>query len=512
MNSANPAAAPPPDPIDALNDFPDRLSPIVVKELRQGLRQPSFVILFLFLQSILALAVISALFSVSSAPLQNRVQMGGVISGFFFALFALSVLVIQPLRALNALSSERRDSTIDLLLLTRLDAWRVVFGKWMSLVTQSGLIFVAILPYLLMRYFLGGMNLLGELGSLAALFLLGGMMCAAGVALSAVKSIILRVIFAIIGGIGFLVLLQSGGFYFAYSSVGGGPLGMGVLPSTSDTVLYLIGGVLLVAFITHAALEFAATRIAPPAENRSTRKRLIALTALLVIPAVFAVPDLLLRFPVYLSLAVISGVTLADALSENPRYMGRMKGISLWTLRPGWPSGAVFGLMVLGACALWGIGIAAASGHMASYDRETHAGLMQVVGVCLLMIAQPALWVALIRPHDPDPASLYLTGLWASLALGIVLLTVGTVTDTHQTICYLFFVVFPVLGFGLLDNPNGQMAAVMFICAAAYLSIAAWIGYRVWKSPAGSAPPAGPQTGPEPDATQEPPAAQGTDI
>ncbi len=485
------AASPslPADPIEALCDFSDRHSPIVVKELRQGLRQPSFVILFLFLQTVLALAVISALFSVSSSNLSSRVNMGNVISGFFFGLFGLSVLVIQPLRALGALSSERRDSTIDLLLLTKLNAWRIVFGKWLCLVTQSALLLVAMLPYLMMRYFLGGMNIFAELGMLAALFLLGAMVCAAGIGMSAAHSVILRVIFAVAGVFAFVATLQGFGMLFVYTRFSGSSPTIGSMLGTSDWVWFTTGGLLLTAFLTHAFLEFGATRIAPPAENRSTRKRLVALAALLVIPAVFAIPDADGRFPCYLSLLLIAPVAMADALSENPRHVRRMKRSSLWMLRPGWPSGAAFGLVVLGLCALWGLFLSFSFTNSSGFDADDHLRLLHSVGVCLLMVAQPVLLIALLRPQESEPANLYLTSLLGSLALGLVLLMIGAVVDQEDTLCHVLFPVFPVLGLGMLDDPSDGKVVAVFVTTALYLTAAALVGYRLWQPFAVSAPP-----------------------
>ena len=482
------ASTSPPDPIAALCDFSDRHSPIVVKELRQGLRQPSFVILFLFLQSVLALAVISALFSVSTAGLTSRVNMGNVISGFFFGLFGLAVFVIQPIRALNSLSTERRDSTIDLLLLTRLNAWRIVFGKWLSLVTQSALLLVAMLPYLMMRYFLGGMNLFAELGLLTALFLLGAMMCAAGIGMSAVRSIILRVIFAVAGVIAFLILIQGFGAMFVFSRLA--PAGaFGALMKTSDWIALVAGGLLLTAFLTHAFLEFGATRIAPPAENRSTRKRIIALAALAVIPALFAIPETAGRLPCYLALWLIGPVAMADALSENPRHVRRMGRWNLWMLRPGWPSGAAFSLVILGLCALSGIYLSSAFTSTLGFSTDMHLRAMQSVGICLLIVAQPVLIIAFFRPHETEPSNLYLTALLGSMALGLVLLMVASVVDSHEALCFVFFPLFPILGFGLIDDPSSGKVVAIFGAAALYLTGAALIGYRLWK-PFATSPPA----------------------
>ena len=86
--------------------------------MRQGLRQASFVILFLFFQSLLAMLMISTLVAVSTSSTGARMEAGSTISYMFFALLALCILGIQPLRGFNSVSSEVKDSTIDLLLLT----------------------------------------------------------------------------------------------------------------------------------------------------------------------------------------------------------------------------------------------------------------------------------------------------------------------------------------------------------------------------------------------------------
>jgi ABC-type transport system involved in multi-copper enzyme maturation permease subunit len=391
MSTATDSTTSPPDKnsLTVLRDFSDRLSPIVVKELRQGLRQPSFVILFLFLQSVLAMAVITSLFAVSSASLSERVQTGNVISGFFFGLFALSVLIIQPLRGLNALSSEIKQKTIDLLLLTKLSAWRIVFGKWLCLNTQSALLLVAILPYLMMRYFLGGMNILSELGGILAMFLVSGVFCAAGVGLSAVRSIILRTIFAILGVIALITMLQGSVFLFAFSR---GPFISGsvsTLMSGSDWTLIITGSVLLAIYLTISFLEFGATRIAPPSENRSTRKRLLALIALFVIPTLFALPEVDSFYMSFIAIVIITALALADALSENPQHVRPMGENSFWMLRPGWPSGALFGLMLLAANIFWLFVLFGLLDSSRGFDSNGQKVVAQLVGTGLLIVSQP---------------------------------------------------------------------------------------------------------------------------
>jgi ABC-type transport system involved in multi-copper enzyme maturation permease subunit len=174
-------------------DFSDRISPMLVKELRQGMRAKTFIMVFLALQTFLALI----LFSAGAASTSDSV--GGTISSIIFTFFSIAVLVIQPLRGTNALSSEVKGNTIDMMVLTRLSAWRIVWGKWIAIISQSALLFVTIIPYLILRYFFGGMNLVAEITALFLVFLTSMALTAVTVGLSGCSSVIIRAVVPIIG-------------------------------------------------------------------------------------------------------------------------------------------------------------------------------------------------------------------------------------------------------------------------------------------------------------------------
>ena len=126
-----------------LDDFSDRLPPMLVKELRQGLRARIFVAVFLGLQLFLGLVMLLA---TTASGLDGA---GQVISQIIFLFFSLAVLVVQPLRGMNALYGEIKSSTIDMMVLTRLSARRIVIGKWAAVVGQTLLLFISIVPYLI---------------------------------------------------------------------------------------------------------------------------------------------------------------------------------------------------------------------------------------------------------------------------------------------------------------------------------------------------------------------------
>ncbi|HEX7262242.1 MAG TPA: hypothetical protein VF258_10545, partial [Luteolibacter sp.] len=148
-----------------LTDFSDKLSPMLVKELRQGMRARGFTMLFITFQGLLAFILLTA------SAVSESDSAGSFASGVIFTLFAGAALLVQPMRGMNALSVEIIGNTIEMMVLTRLSAWRIVFGKWIAIVSQTALILITIIPYLILRYFFGGMVLMGELVFLSLIFL-----------------------------------------------------------------------------------------------------------------------------------------------------------------------------------------------------------------------------------------------------------------------------------------------------------------------------------------------------
>ena len=153
-SATQPATQPAIHPVvSGLKDFSEKFSPVLVKELRQGMRAHSFSVLFLIVQIILGLIVFGLALS------RDTDGSGETMSRFMIGLYAIAVTIVQPLRGMTALHSEIRGNTIDLLVLTKLSAWRITFGKWCSLFAQSLLLLVTLVPYIIMRYFFGGMQL-----------------------------------------------------------------------------------------------------------------------------------------------------------------------------------------------------------------------------------------------------------------------------------------------------------------------------------------------------------------
>jgi hypothetical protein len=336
-----------------LDEFSDRLSPMLVKELRQGLRARTFVILFLAIQALLGVVLLSA---VGSATQESA---GETVSSVIFFFFGMAVLIVQPLRGVGALHQEIKGNTIDLMVLTRLGSWRIVLGKWVAIVSQSALLLAAIAPYLILRYFFGRMNLFAELLLLALVFLGSAAFTAITVGLSAVSSIFIRGLVPLVGAVylagGISAVCFSGGFdeVVEFCSLQEPKSGWALLATLTSF-----------AYFGWSALALGASMIAPLAENHSSTRRVITLLAVLAIGAIGYVADFRREIVAGLLAAVVTPA-IVIALTE-PLYLlppicrpfvrrgaaGRLAGRFLY---PGWPAGVLFtGLLIaVAAAAVW---------------------------------------------------------------------------------------------------------------------------------------------------------------
>ncbi|MBL9153395.1 MAG: hypothetical protein JNK37_12955 [Verrucomicrobiales bacterium] len=329
-----------------LSDFPDRISPMLVKELRQGLRTNLFTVAFVLLQGFMVLCVLIG----ATAPGDNA------SSGFFWFFAVVALVVVMPIRGFGALTSEIQQNTMDLMHLTEMGAWRIVFGKWAAIVAQTLLLVCGILPYLVMRYFFGGIDLFRELIALFWVLVLSMTLTAVTVGFSAFRSVLLR--FTVLGG---LVILSMMGMEAAEKALQIIADPTGATAPRSIVIWTVVSFFFSAVYLSWFMLDLGASRIAPEAENHATRKRVIALLfgggALLLPLAGLDVTACLLLTTVVWSLVCL------DALTERPVMLpsiylpfARRWYLRPWTLLvvPGWHSGILFylfcaGLFTLGA-------------------------------------------------------------------------------------------------------------------------------------------------------------------
>lgn len=139
-----------------MEQLSETLNPIIVKEIRQGLRTKIFWVCFALM--LLGCFVISLVAYGSS--LDRTFTNAG--QGFFFAYFFCLGLVhffIIPYSAYRSLAREREDETWVLLSLTGIGAGRIIRGKLGSFLAQALLYGSSVGPFMLFSYYLNGIDL-----------------------------------------------------------------------------------------------------------------------------------------------------------------------------------------------------------------------------------------------------------------------------------------------------------------------------------------------------------------
>ncbi len=326
---------------------------MLVKELRQGMRTRVFVTIFILFQALMFFIILVAANSIENS------NAGASISNSLFGIFSVIALIIQPLRGMNALSSEIKNNTLELTALTRLNASRIIFGKWTAIASQTALILVTIIPYLIFRYFFGGMQLASELKTLGMIFITSLAFTAFSVGFSNRKTLFSRISQPLVVIFIFLVfstpLSRGGSFSSSSWSFGSG-----------NSYIPIISYICLAAYLGWCSLSYGIASIAPIAENHSTLRRLIALA--LAIAAVFlGMLDSVPMEALFFIFAFITAPAIITALTENPTllppvckpfvkrgFLGKMLGLFLL---PGWPTGTFY-TAILAFITLLGINIA----------------------------------------------------------------------------------------------------------------------------------------------------------
>lgn len=357
------------------HDPSDALSPILVKELRQGMASRAFVLTFLILQLAMVMTLVFAVAGADGGSAANTRE----ASWFFWMIIGATLIFMLPIMGLNALASELKGQTIELISLTRLNSLRIVFGKWVALTFQGFLFLTAILPYFVLRYFVGGINILEELYILFLMAVLSLTISSIAVGISGIRTAFGRIAASVAVVIGTPWLL---GATIAELRPMAGVAGDGWL--VVSTIIAF--GLPIILYF----LEIGASSISPVAENHDARKRTIYLLFCLLLFGCWIALDLEVSIVVHacalagvlVLIRMIHGAPVLVLSLYRPfvRFgiVGRMLG--RWLLYPGWTSGvraAAFGFGIL-LLAIW---------HADAVDSDFGLLLINIVGAILLPAA-----------------------------------------------------------------------------------------------------------------------------
>lgn len=179
------------------SDLPEGFDPMTVKELRQSLRRGSFVYPFLGIQ---VLSVVAMIMEFKFGHDSEATKFAGMLnpvmlatSGPFWMVVAAICLLLMPMAGVVLMGQELEEGNHELLLLTKLDRWKIVFGKFVTLWGLCALTFISLLPYVVVRYLIGGIEWRHE--AACSLTILGGsaILCAGAIGASAFKRPAVRV-------------------------------------------------------------------------------------------------------------------------------------------------------------------------------------------------------------------------------------------------------------------------------------------------------------------------------
>ncbi len=407
---------------------------MLVKELRQGLRARTFVAVFLGLQLFLALVM---LFATTASGVNGA---GNVVSRIIFLFFMLAVLVVQPLRGINALFGEIKSSTIDLMVLTRLSARRIVFGKWAAIVGQTLLLFVSIVPYLILRYFFGGMNLFAEMLALSSVLILSVCLTGLSVGVSANRAILIRGLLPLAVAVFFLfstfgICLDNGFEYLLRE-----------FTMQDDEFVAVFFSLLIGAiYIAWTAFGLGVSAIAPTAENHSTLNRVITLIVMALIGLIlYLVHADWEAVPFAIGAAALPGIILAFGEKNflMPRiaepfvrrgFIGRMVGLILY---PCWSAGVFYATLLIGI--VYGLGLLAFNRVSSSgfYVPDWSLILSSLIG-CLIF---PAAVLVFFQKRISNYLGIYIGILAGSFAMMDAMFAIAERTNSQVslwTFCWL---------------------------------------------------------------------------
>lgn len=328
-------------------DLSDLFHPILVKEVRQGIRARSFVLTFIAIHVTMIFLLMGMVGTVSGNDAHTSSLQGW--NFFFWAVVFVPLLIILPLLGFGTIYREIEQQTGELLFLTHLSSRGIVLGKWLALATQALLFTVAIVPYFTLRFFLGGVDLVQEFTILLYLFLGSLLLIGLGLIVSPITNRFLRILFIIGYLLGLLIFFQIAAFILLAGEL------FGTIADRPN--MWILLGLILPGVMA-LLLEYAAQSIAPEAENHTFAKRLIGiLLAGLLLGLAYggAAGE---EFYMAAALVMIGWIVL-DALAEPPlRTMGALRiyqrfssfrFLARWTLYPGWPQSMIFATLAFAA-------------------------------------------------------------------------------------------------------------------------------------------------------------------
>lgn len=148
-----------------INTFDNRMNPIVVKELRQGM-QSWFIIIIVNLL-LVALSLTCILMVMTNPEITDEATGGRDMFLFLQGLLFIATVLCVPVYVLARLRSERNGEHVDLFFTTSLKPHKIIRGKFIAGMSLVTLLYSVCLPFMLFTYVLRGYDIPSMLFSLS---------------------------------------------------------------------------------------------------------------------------------------------------------------------------------------------------------------------------------------------------------------------------------------------------------------------------------------------------------
>jgi hypothetical protein len=273
-----------------LDDASDRVSPMVVKEVRQIVRGREFN--YSFMVSLIV-GLLVAFFGAANASAAGGTTGQSVFTALTACLTLLGMVVV-PFGAFSALRNERLEQTMDLITVTSLSTRKVIVGKLLAQGVKLSTLFAGMAPFIATSFLLGGIDFVSIIVTLAVVFLASLWVCAAALVVSSAskaRSIAAGLLAAgpllfilFVGGTQILPLVL-----FGLTGSGGRAFRTGLGVSIVNEGWWAIGMLMTVGAISIVNLVLLAeNRLSSPVENKATGLRIGFLVQFLAIIVLIA--------------------------------------------------------------------------------------------------------------------------------------------------------------------------------------------------------------------------------
>jgi len=246
------------------------MNPIVIKELRQGVR--SWTVTGMLLLFLVVLFITSLIFLVSeSFDVSPNMQLGGTMFSAFMVILAGASIFFIPLYTGVRVASERQENNPDLLYVTSLSPTRIIFGKFLCSAYIAVLFFSACMPFMAFTNLLRGVDLPTVFFILGFLFVV---VCAAN---------LLAIFFACLPmSRPFKILFVIAGFFLSFGTIGSliglsfeiMRSGVGAMMSGRDFWIGTATALGIGLMIAGLFFVLSVAMITPPSANRALPVRL----------------------------------------------------------------------------------------------------------------------------------------------------------------------------------------------------------------------------------------------